>query len=88
MDERGYKLRSEVCSMSARDADKLIDCGDGDCALLYIYLMRRCQAPEDKLCRDLGMTRRQLDAAAGKLRRPCSRALARRIRCPNTPPRK
>ena len=69
MDERGYKLRSEVCSMSARDADKLIDCGDGDCALLYIYLMRRGQAPEDKLCRDLGMTRRQLDAAAGKLRR-------------------
>lgn len=51
MDERGYKLRSEVCSMSARDADKLIDCGDGDCALLYIYLMRRGQAPEDKLCR-------------------------------------
>ena len=36
MDERGYRLSSELCSMSAVDADKLIECGDGDCALLYI----------------------------------------------------
>ena len=27
MDERGYRLSSELCSMSAVDADKLIECG-------------------------------------------------------------
>ncbi len=68
MDDRGYRLKSEVCSMSARDADKLIESGDGDCALLYIYLMRRGAAPSAELCRALGMTQKRLDAAAAKLR--------------------
>ena len=68
MEDKGYRLRSEVCSMSARDADKLIDCGDGDCALLYIYLMRRGDASSGELCRALNMSRARLSAAAAKLK--------------------
>ena len=41
MEERGYRLSAEVCSMPAEAADKLIESGDGDCALLYIYFARR-----------------------------------------------
>ena len=68
MEDRGYRLTSEVCSMSAQDADKLIASGDGDCALLYIYLMRRGTAPAGELCRELSMTRERLAAAADRLR--------------------
>ena len=68
MDERGYRLSSELCSMSAVDADKLIECGDGDCALLYIYLMRRGRTSPGSLARALGMTPQRLNAAAGKLK--------------------
>ena len=68
MDERGYRLSSELCSMSAVDADKLIECGDGDCALLYIYLMRRGMTSPGSLARALGMTPQRLNAAAGKLK--------------------
>ena len=68
MDHKGYTLRSELCSMSGADADKLIESGDGDCALLYIYLLRRGTAPAGELCRALGMTKQRLDAAASKLK--------------------
>ena len=68
MDNRGYTLRSELCSMSAKDVDKLIDCGDGDCALLDIYLLRRGVTSAGELCRALGMTRARMAAAADKLR--------------------
>ena len=68
MDDRGYKLNSELCSLPARDADRLIESGDGDCALLYIYLLRRGRAPAAELCRALNMTARRLGAAADRLR--------------------
>ena len=68
MDDRGYRLRSEVCSMSAQDADKIISGGDGDCALLYIYLMRRGNSPAGEICRALNMTRPRLAHAADKLK--------------------
>ena len=67
MDQRSLRLRSELCSMSAADADKLIECADGDCALLYIYLLRRSGSTSGELCRALGMTRQRLAAAAEKL---------------------
>ena len=68
MEERGYRLSAEVCSMPAEAADKLIESGDGDCALLYIYFARRGSAPAPELCRALGMTAKRLKAAADKLR--------------------
>ena len=68
MDDKGWRLSSEVCSMPAEAADKLIKSGDGDCALLYIYLMRRGGAPAGGLCRALGFSRGRLSAAADKLR--------------------
>ena len=43
--------------MRAEDADRLIaSSGDGDGALLYIYLLRRGAGPEAELCRALGWT--------------------------------
>ena len=68
MDEKGLRLNSELCSMPAADADRLIESGDGDCALLYLCLMRRGTAPAGELCRALGMTERRLSAAANRLR--------------------
>lgn len=67
MDERGFRLKSELCSMSASDADKLIECGDGDCALLYIYLMRRGAASPGGAQRALKLTPQRLKAASDKL---------------------
>ena len=54
--------------MPAETADKLITSGDGDCALLYIYLMRRGGASAGGLCRALGFSRGRLSAAADRLR--------------------
>lgn len=68
MGDGSYRLSAAVCAMPASDADKLIAAGSGDCALLYIYLLRHGQAPEAELCRALGMDSGRLAAAAGKLR--------------------
>ncbi len=40
MDEKNFKLTGPVCSLSAAAADKLIALGDGQAALVYIYLLR------------------------------------------------
>ena len=68
MQEKDNNLSAAVCSMRASDADKLIASGDGDCALLYIYLIRRGSGPESELCRELNMRPERHRAAAGRLR--------------------
>ena len=54
MKDKNYRLSAELCALKAEDADKLIAAGDGDAALLYIYLLRRGQAPDAQLRRELG----------------------------------
>ena len=68
MQERDNNLSAAVCSMRAADADRLIASGDADCALLYIYLIRRGSGPESELCRALNMRPERLRAAAERLR--------------------
>ncbi len=68
MGDGSYRLSAAVCAMPASDADKLIAAGSGDCALLYIYLLRCGPAPDEELCRALGMDAGRLAAVAGKLR--------------------
>ena len=68
MQERDNNLSAAVCSMRSVDADRLISSGDGDGALLYIYLLRRGAGPEAELCRALGWTAERLRAAAARLR--------------------
>ena len=57
MKDKNYRLSAELCALKAEDADKLIAAGDGDAALLYIYLLRRGQAPDAQLRRELGWPR-------------------------------
>ena len=54
MGEKSYRLSANVCALPAADADKLISAGDGDSALLYIYLLRRGEAPDAELAAALG----------------------------------
>ena len=68
MQERDNNLSAAVCSMRAAVADRLIASGDADCALLYIYLIRRGSGPESELCRALNMRPERLRAAAERLR--------------------
>ena len=49
MGEKSYRLSANVCALPAADADKLISAGDGDSALLYIYLLRWGEAPDAEL---------------------------------------
>lgn len=45
-------------------ADKLIACGDGDSALLYLYALRRGERLEEKAAmRDLGFSKERFDRA-------------------------
>lgn len=68
MGEKSYRLSANVCALPAADADKLISAGDGDSALLYIYLLRRGEAPDAELSAALGMDGKRLAAAAARLR--------------------
>lgn len=68
MKDKGYRLSAAVCALPAEDADKLISAGDGDCALLYIYLLRHGQQPNQELCRALGWEPQRLGGCAAKLR--------------------
>lgn len=68
MGEKSYRLSANVCALPAADADKLISAGDGDSALLYIYLLRRGEAPDAELAAALGMDERRISAAAERLR--------------------
>lgn len=69
MENKVYRLSSAVCSMPARDADKLIQNGSGDAALLYIYLLRHGAAPTDgNAAERLGMDSVRFDSACSALR--------------------
>ena len=67
MGEKSYRLSANVCALPAADADQLISAGDGDSALLYIYLLRRGEAPDAELAAALGMDERRISAAAERL---------------------
>lgn len=55
----------EFCVLRAEVADKLIKCGDGDGALLYLYLVRRGAAfTEADAMRDLGFAKERYERAA------------------------
>lgn len=71
MDEHKYRLpRTAVVSMTAEQAEKLLSLRDGDCALLYLYVLARGgELNEDAASAVLGRTREQLRAAAAALRR-------------------
>lgn len=68
MRDSSYRLNASACALPGEDADKLISEGDGDCALLYIYLLRRGQQPESELCRGLGWEPGRLRSCAERLR--------------------
>lgn len=54
----------EYCVLRAEIADRLLACGDGDAALLYLYLLRRGSTfEEDAAMRELNMTRDRFDRA-------------------------
>ncbi|MGE4548022.1 MAG: DnaD domain protein [Intestinibacillus sp.] len=55
----------EFCVLRAEVADRLIKCGDADGALLYLYLVRRGAAFDEKTAmRELGFSRERYDRAA------------------------
>ena len=55
---------SEYCVLRADVADRLLACGDGDGALVYLYLARRgASADKTTMMRDLNFTRDRLDRA-------------------------
>ena len=71
MDEKKYYLSGAgALSLPAADADTLLSLRDGDCALLYLYILRSGGGLDEKLAaRDLGRTDEAVRAAAEKLGR-------------------
>lgn len=68
MDDEKLKLNTPLV-LSVRDADKLIASGSGDCALLYIYLLRSGSGRgSGEAAQALNFTPSQVSAAAEKLR--------------------
>lgn len=62
-------LGDDTISMSAAVADKLIARGQGDAALLYLYLLRRRgYLDPEQAARQLQWSRLQLDSALAHLR--------------------
>lgn len=66
MNDENLRLSAAVCSMPADDADKLLRAADGDCALLYLWLLRG--RPAADFCRLTGVSSERAEAAAAKLR--------------------
>jgi len=71
MADRKYILPDvERIEISGRAADALLQCGDGDAALLYIYILRNHGAfSAEEAARDLRMTRGRVDSALAQLGR-------------------
>lgn len=75
MDDKGLKLNTRLLPLPAEDADRLLDAADGDCALLYLHLLRRGEGrPRAETAKALGMDAARLERAAAKL---CALGLAR-----------
>ncbi len=70
MDEKRYRLHAAPgLSLAADDADRLLALSDGDCALLYLYLLRTGGEPDAAAAaRALGRTKDAVALAAAKLR--------------------
>lgn len=59
----------EFCVLRADIADRLISCGDGDGALLYLYLIRKSSVfDEQTAMRELGMDRARFERAVHTLK--------------------
>ncbi|HBD86217.1 MAG TPA: DNA replication protein DnaD [Clostridiales bacterium] len=68
MDDR-YSLSTPLCSLPAGDADKLLSEADGNCALLYLYLLRNGVVRSRRdAARALRISEAQVETAASKLR--------------------
>ena len=59
-------LPNEVLSMTAQAARRLVDAGDGDCALLYLALLQAGSNP-DQAARQLGWDPGRISAAFARL---------------------
>ena len=71
MDEKTYRLQAAAAlSLPASDADKLLALGDGECALLYLHMLRSGGTLMTALAaRDLGKSEEAILALADRLRR-------------------
>ncbi len=71
MDNAKLKLHTvAVLNVPLRDADLLLDAGDGDGALLYLYLLKHNGTMDEALAaRDLRLSVRAIQAAAARLTR-------------------
>ena len=71
MNEKTYRLPGAAAlTVPAGDADKLLALGDGDCALLYLHLLRSDRVLVPALAaRILGRTEEEIRAAAKRLDR-------------------
>lgn len=68
MEDR-YNLNTALCSLPAGDADKLLDQADGNCALLYLYLLRNGTSRTRRdAARALRLPETEVEKAAAKLR--------------------
>ena len=69
-DKKYYLPGAGALSVPSADADTLLSLRDGDCALLYIYILRTGgMLDEPRAARDLGRTEDAVRAAAEKLGR-------------------
>lgn len=59
----------QALSLPAEDIDKLIACADGDCALLYLHIVRTGGFSASRAAGELRMSERAVSLAADKLRR-------------------
>ena len=71
MEEKTYRLQGTAAlSLPSSDADKLLALGDGDCALLYLHMLRSGGTLMTSLAAgDLGKTEETILALADRLRR-------------------
>lgn len=68
MEDR-YNLNTALCSLTAGDADKLLSEADGNCALLYLYLLRNgVGVTRRDAARTLRLSEVEVEKAAAKLR--------------------
>lgn len=68
MEDR-YSLNAPLCSLPAGDADKLLAEADGNCALLYLYLLRNgVGRSRREAVRALRISEAEIEKAAARLR--------------------
>lgn len=68
IDEK-YKLKNSLLGMTFGDADKLISSGDGDAALLYLYLLRNGSERSSKETAEaMHISGKRVESAASRLR--------------------